>query len=130
MTGAIIVVEGADQSGKTTLCRRLVEAHGARCMHSRVWRDTVRWHSGIVRRAVRLRDRGEVICLDRHWISEGIYGPIFHGSCYADEVAEEFDSAICWALTPTCSAFVYSRAPCAVRGVEGRRPRSIRPCRG
>ena len=90
----IIVVEGADGSGKTTLARHLVEAHGARSMHSRIWRDCARWHRGIVRRAVRLSVAGQTVCLDRIWPSELIYGPIFRGHCYADEVAEELDDAI------------------------------------
>lgn len=90
----ILVVEGADGSGKSYLCRHFVEAYSARYMHSRVWRDCARWHRGIVRRALRLHERGEVVCCDRLWPSEQIYGPIFRGHCYSDEVAAELDFAI------------------------------------
>lgn len=90
----IILVEGADKSGKTTLCDYLRAAHEARYMHSRVWRDCARWHAGIIRRALRLHEVGEIVCLDRLFISEYIYGPIFRGTAYPDEVGECLDTKL------------------------------------
>lgn len=88
----ILVVEGADQSGKTTLCRMMVEYHGARYMHARVWRDMIKWHAGIMRRAVRLHQKGELVVLDRHWVSDWVYGPIYRGQTgYSDDEAQAFD---------------------------------------
>lgn len=91
----IICVEGADNSGKTTLCKHLVNQHGARYMHARVWKEMVRWHSGIMRYAIKLHERGELVVLDRHWISEFIYGPVFrHKPAYGNALAQDFDELI------------------------------------
>ncbi len=91
----IVLVEGADASGKTTLVRHLVERHGARSMHGRVWRDMLRWHQGMMQRAVRLEKAGALVVLDRHWISELVYGPIFRGrASYDDFAAALFDSCV------------------------------------
>ncbi len=91
----IILVEGADGAGKTTLVDHLVAQHGARRMHGRVWVDMTRWHRGMLRRAERLAEEGELVVLDRHWVSELVYGPIFRGGPhYSNTTAAEFDYAI------------------------------------
>lgn len=91
----ILCIEGGDGSGKTTLCRHLVETHGARYMHARVWKNMTRWHLGIMRYAQKLHRAGELVVLDRHWVSEFIYGPIFRGEpAYDNLLASAFDTAI------------------------------------
>src|SRR5258708_10796608 len=91
----IIVLEGADQSGKTTLASHLVNVYGAYYMHAKVWKQMLKWHSGIMRRAVRLSARGELVVLDRHWISEFVYGSIFRGGpAYDGARAAHFDQLI------------------------------------
>lgn len=95
MIPGIVCVEGCDATGKSTLVQHLVERYGGRTMHGRVWKDMERWHAGILRRALRLVRQGELVVLDRHFISELIYGPIFRGGAgYSDGVAYEFDRAI------------------------------------
>ena len=92
MGGRIVLLEGADGSGKSTLARDLKDRYGARVMHGRVWRRMARWHAGMMRRAVRLAQAGELVVLDRHWLSEYVYGPVFRGRvAYGDDVAETYD---------------------------------------
>jgi thymidylate kinase len=91
----IIVVEGADGSGKTTLIDHLVKHHGARRMHSVAKRNHVLWDAGMVRRGERLVGQGELAVFDRHWVTELVYGPIFRGStAYSNETAADFDERI------------------------------------
>jgi len=75
----IILLEGADASGKTTLARHLVERYGARNLHSTVRGDVWRWHVGALRWAVRLVNTGYLVVMDRLWHSEHVYGPVFRG---------------------------------------------------
>jgi len=75
----IILLEGADASGKTTLARHLVRQHGARYLHSTVRKDVWRWHVGALRWAARLAAAGRLVVMDRHWHSEQVYGPVFRG---------------------------------------------------
>lgn len=83
MTGAIIVLEGADAAGKTTLARELVKRHDARYLHLGPYRDIWRWHLGAYLRAQRLAARGHVVIVDRHWLSECAYGVVYRdGSAY------------------------------------------------
>ena len=81
----IIVLEGADASGKTTLARHLVEKHGARYLHNRVWPDMWRYHVASARLALRWADTGLVV-IDRLWLSELVYGQVFRGGAFYDPV--------------------------------------------
>ena len=80
MTG-IVVLEGANAAGKTTLARHLVERYGARYLHSRPTRDPWRRHVAMLRRAVALSER-HLVVLDRHWLSEQVYGRVFGSPAY------------------------------------------------
>lgn len=74
----VIVLEGGDCSGKTTLAHHLVEQHGARYLHGRIFNDVWRSHVAMVRRALRLADE-ELVVIDRLFISELIYGRVYRG---------------------------------------------------
>lgn len=89
----IIVLEGADSSGKTMLARHLVEAHGAANLHSTVRRDTWRWHVGALRLAIRRAAR-QLVVMDRHWISEMVYGAVFRGGPAYDVGARCMDRVL------------------------------------
>lgn len=76
----IIVLEGADCSGKTTLARKLVNISGGHYMHL-----TYRWPEKMfeyqlaaVHRAVKLSKTMPVI-IDRLWVSEAIYAKVYRG---------------------------------------------------
>ena len=77
LTG-IIALEGADSSGKTTLARYLRDRYNARYLHNTTVADIWCWHVGAARRASRI-GRDELIVVDRHWLSELVYGPVFRG---------------------------------------------------
>jgi hypothetical protein len=74
----IVVLEGADASGKTTLARHLVDRYGARYLHSTRRREVWRWHLGALRWAVR-ESASRLVVLDRLWLSEQVYGQVFRG---------------------------------------------------
>ncbi len=74
----IILLEGADASGKTTLARLLCREHQARYLHSTVRRDVWRWHLGALRYATR-ESLDRLVVLDRLHLSELVYGTVFRG---------------------------------------------------
>lgn len=74
----IVLIEGADSSGKSTLAKHLVETHGAKYLHSTVRHHVWKWHVGALRVAMR-KSRKRLVVLDRHYLSELIYGAIFRG---------------------------------------------------
>lgn len=90
----LIVLEGADSSGKTTLAKKLMEGEpGAIYMHGLPW---VGWigeaHEAMMSAAVRHVGDGGLVVVDRHWVSEYVYGPVFRGFVgYDDGVAARFD---------------------------------------
>ena len=81
MTHGIIILEGPDGAGKTYLADKLRERYHkdtgqeACYIHGRAWKDVWRWHLGMLRRAAHEAERRLVI-VDRHWISECIYGTV------------------------------------------------------
>jgi len=68
----IIIVEGADCTGKTTLTNLLRKKFKARYMHLRIHKRMEIWHRATVRRAIRLA-KDELVVIDRHWPSEEVY---------------------------------------------------------
>lgn len=81
-SAGIILLEGADASGKTTLARHLVENHGARYIHGGLYRDPWRWHVAAIRRATRLATTGHLVVIDRNWLSHLTYGEVFNNQQY------------------------------------------------
>jgi hypothetical protein len=94
MTPGIIVLEGADSSGKTTLAGVLRERYGARYLHSTVRGDIWPWHVGALRLALRHLRAGRLVVLDRHWISELVYGSVFRGGPAYDVGARCLDRVL------------------------------------
>jgi|TARA_R100001510_G_scaffold47358_1_gene44656 thymidylate kinase len=68
----IIIIEGADCTGKTTLAKYLCDKFKARYMHLRIHKKMEIWHTATVRRAIRLAKK-ELVVIDRHWPSEETY---------------------------------------------------------
>jgi hypothetical protein len=77
-TIGIIVLEGPDCSGKTTLAKKLCELYDGYYMHLRVHKDMWKWHTAALRLATK-KSHDKLVVLDRHWPSEGVYGPVFRG---------------------------------------------------
>lgn len=75
----IIVLEGPDAAGKTTLAKTLVARHGGNIRHMRYHGAAMaRWHFAALRTASRFMQDGLVV-LDRHWLSEQIYSRVYRG---------------------------------------------------
>ena len=74
VTQGIIVLEGADCSGKTTLARWFIQNRGARYIHLRPSKDVFMRQLASYKLAERWASRGELVVIDRHWISELAYG--------------------------------------------------------
>jgi len=93
----ILVLEGAGSSGKTTLARAILEANpGSLYFHAapfvgwvveahRAMLDAAKWHAR----------EGKLVVIDRHWISEYVYGPIFRNAVACSDLdALELDRII------------------------------------
>lgn len=83
--GLIIMLEGPDQSGKTTLALRLIQRvkaiydHGSRPSNG----DFLNYHLDKIQHAVNQAEFGHIVVLDRCYISHEVYGNLFdNGTCY------------------------------------------------
>lgn len=74
----IILLEGADGTGKTTLALELVAKYDAHYIHNSLYPDMWAAHLDCVREAVR-ESATRLVVIDRLWISEQIYGAVFRG---------------------------------------------------
>ena len=96
----IILLEGADCSGKTALAQHLVDRYDARYLHCRVFTNTWKGHVAMVRLALRWADEGLVV-IDRLWIAELVYGQVYRGGPSYDLGARCLDRVLQRAGTVT-----------------------------
>lgn len=73
----IVALEGPDGAGKTTLAERLRGELGATIHHDRYDPDQWGFTTARLVEALEVHRRGGLAVLDRCWIGEQIYGPIF-----------------------------------------------------
>lgn len=83
MATGIIVLDGPDASGKTTLQQHFVTAHGAVPFHLTYpapaeYRNMWEYQTAMMKQAID-RANHELVIVDRHWISENIYASVFRG---------------------------------------------------
>lgn len=97
----IIVFEGADAAGKTTLAgvvKKVAEAAGQKAEYIHGvpfcgWCEEA--HRAMLHAALDHAAKGKIVCVDRHWPSEFVYGPIFRGKPdYESGPEVEFDATI------------------------------------
>lgn len=78
----VIVIEGADAAGKTTLANYICNKFNAKYEHMIYYKDCWTNHLACVRRVIELAENN-VVVVDRHWISEVLYAHVFRdGSQY------------------------------------------------
>ena len=88
MLARIVIFEGPDGVGKTTLIKYIKEQYGkdAYYMHLRVHKDMKLWHTASARLAISKKQDGKLVLLDRHWPSEQFYSHIYReGPSYDPE---------------------------------------------
>lgn len=98
MSKRIVVLEGADSSGKTTLAREIASACPGKT-HYFHGLPYIGWveeaHAAMLSAAIKRSAEGDFVVIDRHWISEFVYGPRFRNRiAYSNVVATRFDQTI------------------------------------
>jgi thymidylate kinase len=71
----VVLLEGCDGAGKTTVASRLVAAHGYELVHAQRTPDGI----DLFRRYRAILQQPGRLVLDRGFVSELVYGPLFHG---------------------------------------------------
>jgi thymidylate kinase len=89
----IIVLEGPDCTGKTTLANHFVDTYGAKYIHG-TWSEEAELvqHTILMEQiaeAVSIADAGGLVIIDRSWITEFIYADVFRGGTSWPELAED-----------------------------------------
>lgn len=77
----IIILDGPDGTGKTTLASQLVDDYGAMYIHHGFFKGAD-WgirHLASMRRAARVAATGCPVVIDRLWLSGDIYGTVYRG---------------------------------------------------
>jgi thymidylate kinase len=77
----IIVLDGPDGTGKTTLAKELVRKYDARYIHLTYrWKNNMfEYNVAAVDYAARLAEQGHLVIIDRLWMSDNIYDTVFRG---------------------------------------------------
>lgn len=83
----IIIVEGPDGAGKTTIIKQLMESHpGSSYRHfsNPKTEEEANNYWKVYAEAISLADPAKVHIFDRSWYSDVVYGPIFRGRLEMD----------------------------------------------
>lgn len=75
----IIVLEGPDGAGKSTLAEMFTRRHDAHVIHlgSRHAKRAYLYNWAVLEKAIKLHMEGKMVVLDRMWLSEHVYGSVF-----------------------------------------------------
>jgi thymidylate kinase len=92
MPRGILLLEGADAAGKTTLANVYREQYGAKYLHGVVYRDPLAAHRAALRVARRLAEEEHLVVIDRNFISHLVYGHIFKNLAYDGDAARNLDN--------------------------------------
>lgn len=74
----LIVIDGSDGTGKTTLAQHFVKRHGAVHMHQtyRFKKQMFAFHTARLLKALKLA-QSQIVVMDRLWMSEDIYAQVY-----------------------------------------------------
>lgn len=109
----LIILEGADGTGKTTLAKHLQDNHGARYLHMTYrYKDKMfLYHAAMLKHAISMAD-SQLVVLDRCWWSDTIYGAEYRGGSkwplmgrFLDRVALKHAAYTVMALTDDMEAY-------------------------
>lgn len=89
----IIILEGQDASGKTTLANYLLKKYKGTYIHAtyRFKNKMPIYHAALLRRALKL-SKNQLVIIDRLFISEYIYAKVFRGGTPWPEAFKMFNS--------------------------------------
>lgn len=92
MLNGLILLEGADGTGKTTLAKFLVERYGGHYIHLtyRYPNNMFEYHAAALHRAVKLSE-SRLVVLDRQWVSESLYAEAYRGGTKWPHMGRLFD---------------------------------------
>ena len=76
----LVIIDGPDCSGKSTLANELVKRHDGVHLHQtyRFKNQMFTYHTARLRKAIEL-SKDRLVVLDRLWMSEAIYGNVYRG---------------------------------------------------
>ena len=78
----IIIIEGSDGTGKTTLAKYLCKKLNAHYLHAtyRFKNTMFEYHTALLLKAINLiKDTHRPVIIDRHWVSEAVYAEVYRG---------------------------------------------------
>lgn len=91
----IIIIEGCDGTGKTTLAKYLCDKYDGHYIH-----NTYRWpkkmplyHTAALHRAIKLSEE-KLVVIDRLWMSEAIYAEVYRGGSPWPQMGRMLDRII------------------------------------
>lgn len=123
MSGAIIIIEGADGTGKTTLGKRIVEKTRGRYLHNRYHKDVWPFFAATLRQAAREAWAGKTVVIDRHWPSECVYARVYRGGTVLGPAVRSLHRV----LRRFGAAYVIANPPVAVTVANHARLKGERP---
>lgn len=99
--GGVVILDGPDACGKTTLANTLLNGDDAGYLHlsyNPEWQDPNRdlWklqYFALVKAAIRLQ-MGKLTVIDRHWMSEQIYARVYRGGSTMNAESRQWDRVI------------------------------------
>jgi len=91
----IVIIEGCDGTGKTTLAKKLCEKYDGHYIH-----NTYRWpnkmplyHTAALHRAIKLAEK-KLVVIDRLWMSEAIYAAVYRNGSPWPQMGRMLDRII------------------------------------
>lgn len=94
--GYIVILEGSEQCGKTTLAKKIEDEFKAFYFHGSRPNDNnfEQYHSTMLDAALYFAEQGHVVVIDRCFVSHEVYGKLFDGGTQYNtkNLYEEFQS--------------------------------------